>query len=152
MKTLVVCASRSSHQNTRRIADALGGALDADVVTPDEVTPAMLAEADRIGVGSGIYWMSFDPRLMEWVRGLTDMSGRDAFIFSTSGLPETALRRYTNTFEQLLRQRGFRYLGAFGCRGLDTWGPFGLIGGVSRGRPDADDLAAAQSFAAGLRR
>lgn len=150
MKTLVVCTSRSSHQNTRRIAEALGGVLHARVVTPDEVTPTMLAEADRIGVGSGVYWMSFDPRLTEWVRALPDMAGRDAFIFSTSGLPETALRRYTAPLEQLLHQRGFRYLGAFACRGVDTWGPFGLIGGVSRGRPDANDFEEVRRFAARL--
>lgn len=112
----------------------------------------MLADADRIGVGSGIYWMSFDPRLLEWIRGLPDMSGRDAFIFSTSGVPETPLRRYTDSLEKLLRQRGFRYVGAFASRGLDTWGPFGLIGGVSRGRPDTDDLAAARRFAAEVQR
>ena len=150
MKTLLVYTSRSSHQNTRRIADVLGAALDAHVVTPDEVTTTMLAEADRVGVGSGIYWMNMDPRLIEWVHDLPDMSGRDAFVFSTSGLRETPLRRHARPLEKLLRDRGFRSVGTFACRGLDTWGPFGLIGGVSRGRPDADDIVAAQRFAAHL--
>ena len=37
-------------------------------------------------------------------------------------------------------------LGEFGCRGYDTFGPFKLMGGIARGRPNEADLAAARAF------
>ncbi|MFF0504875.1 hypothetical protein ACFYUH_14910 [Streptomyces fimicarius] len=41
--------------------------------------------------------------------------------------------------------------GSFTCRALDTWAPFGLLGGINKHRPDADDLSAARAFAERLR-
>ena len=42
-------------------------------------------------------------------------------------------------------------LGEFGCRGYDTFGPFRLVGGIAKGRPDARDLENARAFYRGLR-
>ncbi len=150
MKTLVVCSSTSPHHNTRRIADVLGIALNARIITPEEATADLLGEADRIGFGSGIYWMRFAPALMECVRALPDMSGRDAFVFATSGMPEPPLPRYTKSLARLLEQRGFTVAGTFTCRGVDTWGPFSVVGGVSKGQPGHSDIADARRFAAHL--
>lgn len=150
MKTVLVTSSKSPHANTRRIATALGEVLDARVVSPEDATPDVLMEADRVGFGSGVYWMSYDKRLAECIRSLPDMSGRDAFTFGTSGLPETPFRRYTRRLVSVLEHQGFRVVGSFNCRGLDTWGPFKLLGGVSKGHPDDNDIAAARTFAAAL--
>ncbi len=147
MSTIIVTSSRSPHTNTARIADALSAVLDARILTPEQATPEVLAQADRVGFGSGIYWMDFDPRLRECIHQLPDMSGHDAFVFATSGLPEPPFRRYTLAFGQTLEAKGFRVVGTFTCRGLDTWGPFKLLGGVSKGRPDDTDIAAARAFA-----
>ena len=117
-------------------------------MAPEEATPAVLARADRVGFGSGIHWMSFDRRLVDCIRQLPDMSGRDAFVFGTSGLPEPPFRRYTHRLGLILEGRGFRLVGAFTCRGIDTWGPFKLLGGVSKGHPDGVDMTAARDFAA----
>jgi len=46
MKALIVCTS-DSHGNTARIAQVMGHALQAPVVTPDDVDPADLAAAQR---------------------------------------------------------------------------------------------------------
>jgi hypothetical protein len=42
-------------------------------------------------------------------------------------------------------------VGNFSCRAYDTWTPLKLVGGIRKGRPNADDLAAARAFAEGLR-
>jgi flavodoxin len=144
----LVSSSRSQHRNTRRIADALADVLEASVLAPEEATPAVLGAADRVGFGSGIYWMGFDQRLVDCIRELPDMSGRDAFIFGTSGLPEPPFRRYTQRLGRILEDCGFRLVGSFTCRGIDTWGPYKLVGGVSKGHPDGNDVTAARNFAA----
>ena len=43
-------------------------------------------------------------------------------------------------------------IGSFSCRGFDTVGPFGFIGGINRGRPNDHDLDRAAAFAARLRK
>lgn len=150
MKAVIVCVS-VSHGNTRRIADVLGEVLGARVVGPDELDPAELASCDLVGFGSGIFTMNFHPRLRELIRTLPAQSGTKAFVYATSGMPETPLRRYTRSLATLLTDRGFTVVDTFTCRGLDTWLPMRIVGGVSKGHPDAADLHAARTFAEGLR-
>lgn len=152
MTTLVINSSRSPHGNTRRIAEAIGAVLDAQVLTPAQVTPDTLRDVQRIGFGSGIYWMGFDTGLLDLVHGLPDMAGHEAFVFATSGLPEPPFRRYTRTFAHLLEHKGFRVIGTFACRGIDTLGPLRLLGGVNKNHPNDGDLAAARAFATDLTR
>jgi flavodoxin len=145
--TLIICSSRSPHANTTRIAHAIADTIDARVVTPSQATPELVAGADLIGFGSGIYWMNFDRRLIEFVNGLADGGGRAAFVFATSGLPETPLRRYTEAFHKSLEDKGFRVVDTFTCRGLDTMGPLAVVGGLNKQRPNQADLDAARRFA-----
>lgn len=95
--------------------------------------------------------MNFHPRLRELIRALPPQSGTKAFVYATSGMSETPLRRYTRSLATLLAQRGFTVLDTFTCRGLDTWLPMRIVGGVGKGHPGAADLHAARSFAEGLR-
>ena len=150
MDSVIVSSSRSPHANTQRLAETIGGVLNARVVSPGLATPDVLGPAKRIGFGSGIYWMGFDPQLVELIQGLPDMSGHEAFVFATSGMPEPRFRRYTQRLGNLLENKGFRVVGTFTCRGIDTWGPFKLVGGVGKGRPNESDLAAAREFASQL--
>ncbi len=151
MKALIVCTS-VSHGNTGRIADAMAEVLQARVAEPDQVTDADLAGCDLVGFGSGIFNMNFHPRLREFARSLPSQQQRKAFVFATSGLPEPPFRRYTRSFAGLLTDKGFEVVDTFVCRAHDTWLPFELVGGIRKGRPDAADLAAARTFAEGLRR
>lgn len=41
-------------------------------------------------------------------------------------------------------------MGEFSCKGYDTFGPFKLIGGISKGHPDKNDLDNAKAFFKGL--
>ena len=41
---------------------------------------------------------------------------------------------------------GCAVLGTFGCKGYDTFGPFKLVGGLAKGRPDEGDLTAPAAF------
>ncbi|WP_234432182.1 flavodoxin family protein [Streptomyces sp. NRRL S-378] len=145
MKTLLVCTS-VSHGNTRRVARAMAGVLDARVVAPQEVTPEEVAEHDLVGFGSGVFAQRMHPDLLRFVRALPPSSGR-AFVFATSGLPELAFAPFTRPLVRLLAGRGRAVEATFTCRGFDTWAPFRLIGGINKQRPDADDLSAARAFA-----
>ncbi|MER7986237.1 flavodoxin family protein [Streptomyces noursei] len=150
MKAIIVCVS-ASHGNTRKVADVMGQALEARVVDPEEIAPADLAGYDLVGFGSGIFSLRFHPRLRRFVASLPRTERRAAFVFATSGLPELRFRPFTRPLVRLLGQKGYEVRDTFSCRSLDTWLPFKPVGGINKGRPDATDLAAARTFAEGLR-
>jgi len=155
MKSLIICASKS-HGNTRRVADRMAEALDAEVVTPGSVDPEKLREYDLVGFGSGIYYMTVDPTLRDLIRQLPVVDPAvdqvRAFTFFTTGAREIPLLGYHKPIRKQLESKGFEVIGSFTCRGWDTVGPFGFIGGINRGRPDDYDLDRAAAFAARLRK
>jgi flavodoxin len=150
MKSLIVCASKS-HGNTRRVADRMAEVLDAEVVSPESVDPAKIREYDLVGFGSGIYYMTVDARLRKLMRRVPAVDHIRAFTFFTSGARELPLVGYHKPVRKQLESKGFEVIGSFSCRGLDTVGPFGFIGGINRGRPNDRDLDRAAKFVARLR-
>ncbi|MFI1227567.1 MULTISPECIES: flavodoxin family protein [unclassified Streptomyces] len=155
MKAIIVCVS-VSHGNTRRIADTMAQALGAKVVTPEEADPRELATADLVGFGSGVFYGRLHPRLTDFVKALPAgqrPGQRDvrAFVFATSGLPETPVIPFTRPLVRLLGEKGFDVGDSFTCRALDTWAPFKLLGGINKRRPNTDDMSAARSFGERLR-
>ncbi len=151
MKSLIVCVSKS-HGNTRRVADRMAEVLGAEVVEPESLDPEKLREYDLVGFGSGIYYMGFDARLRNLIRRLPNVDGIRAFTFFTSGAREIPLLDYTKPAGKQLATKGFEVLGSFSCRGFDTVGPFGFVGGINRGRPNDHDLDRAAAFAERLRK
>lgn len=147
MTTLIVCVS-VSHGNTRKVADAIGRALESDVVEPEQVAPIDAAGYDVLGLGSGIYGMTYHPRLWRFARSLPRVSDRPVFLFATSGGHELWWSPAVFLLGRLLRAKGYRVVGTFACRGLDTWLPLRIVGGINKERPGDADLAAARAFAA----
>ena len=151
MKTLIVCVSKS-HGNTRRVADRIAEVLDAEVVSPESTDPETLLGYDLVGFGSGIYYMTVDARLRNLIRRLPAVDHLRAFTFCTSGARKVPLLDYNTPVRKHLESKGFEVIGSFSCRGFDTVGPFGFIGGINRGRPNDHDLDRAAAFAARLRK
>ncbi|MCA1186732.1 MULTISPECIES: flavodoxin family protein [unclassified Saccharopolyspora] len=149
-KNVIVCTS-VSHGGTRRIAEAMAGVLDAEVVPPQRADPDLLARADLVGFGSGVFHGRMHADLLGLARALPRGRG-SAFAFATSGFPEFPLLPFTRPLARSLAGAGLAVRGTFTCRAWDTWGPFGLVGGLHRRRPDERDLAAAREFAGRMRR
>ncbi|MDF0531997.1 flavodoxin domain-containing protein [Tsukamurella sp. 8F] len=149
MTALIVC-SAEPRGNTRRIADAMASPLGAEIVAPRDVDPETLGAYDLVGFGSGIFWMSFHEELRALVEKLPQ-ADTTAFVFATSGVPETPLRRYTRSFSRRLDARGYRVVDTFLCRGFDRWAPVRPLG-INRHRPDDRDASAARLFAERLQR
>jgi flavodoxin len=151
MKSLIICVS-VSHGNTRHVADYMAEVLDAEVVEPEAVDVDKLGEYDLVGFGSGIYFMAVHARLRDLIRRLPRVDGVRAFTFFTSGTGTIPLMNYDKWVRNQLEEKGFEVLDSFSCRGLDTVGPFGFIGGINKGRPDGRDLDLAAMFAKRLRK
>jgi len=155
MKTAIVCVS-VHHGNTWRVASAMAGSLGTEPLEPRNVDIDSLLTSDLIGFGSGIYFGRPHRSLLAFVDRLPFVAGKKAFIFSTSGARNGIVQLpwcdYNRVLTRKLHQKGFETIGEFSCRGFDTAGPWRLLGGFSRGRPNAEDLQNARDFATGLTR
>jgi len=150
MKTLIICDS-IHHGNTRKIADIFAKILDARVLTSTEVSESILREYELIGFGSGIYMGKHSKNLLSLVDLMPNTSGKNAFIFSTSGFGESFMEKHHSALKRRLEEKGFKIAGEFSCKAFDNFGPFKFIGGINRGRPNEKDFEKAKLFAEGLK-
>jgi len=165
-RTLLVVVSLH-HGSTERVARVLARVLDAQVKSPGQVRPEELLEYDLVGLGSGIYGERHAEPLLDLGGRLPMADGRRAFIFSTSSMVMTrgAFVLSASTEEEreriaydhrALRERlmskGYVVVDEFKCKGWNTNSFLRLFGGMNRGRPSDEDLAAAEAFAEVLKR
>ncbi len=159
MKTLIVYVS-IHHGNTEKIANEMAEVLNAKLVKPNEVNISEIFKYDLIGFGSGIYFGQHHKSLLKLIDKLPDLKGEKGFIFSTSGVSNAGkfthnIRHRVSHFHVPLKKelikKGLNIVGEFTCRGFDTVGPFKLIGGISKGRPNEKDLENARKFAEELK-
>ncbi len=146
MKVLITY--NSVHRgNTKKIAKAMAAAIDADIMKYDEVDGYNILDYDLIGFGSGIYYGKANKNLIEFIDDLPPVKNREAFVFTTSGKGNP---NYSSALAEKVSEHGFKVIGEFSCRAFDAWGPLKLIGGINKGRPNADDLKKAGIFVKGL--
>jgi flavodoxin len=145
MKTAIIYKS-IHHGNTKKIAEVISDTLNADLFDLKDFNEDMIKEYGLIGFGSGKYYMRPHKKLRKFVEGLDNMKGKKAFVFSTSGDG-----RPMGWLEKKLSGKGFNILDEFYCKGFDTYGPYKLVGGMNKGKPDEEDLKNAEIFANGIK-
>ena len=151
MKALMIYIS-VHHGNTGKVAATMANILDADLVQVKQADATMLERYDLIGFGSGIYFGKHHESLLDFVDKLPLVRNKKAFIFSTSGLRKIPLvHDFDKPLRKKLQRKGFDIIAEFSCRGLDTYRAAGFVGGVNKGRPDAEDLKQAEEFTRGLK-
>jgi flavodoxin len=146
VKTLVLYKSLC-HGNTLKIAAVIAETLKADIKTLEATDHEHIMEYEMIGFGSGIFYQKHHKTLFDFIESLPDITNKKAFVFSTSGL---CLPEFNTPLETVLIKKGFQITGSFVCKGWDTWGPYKLMGGIAKGRPDESDLQLAREFATSL--
>ena len=142
MGTVIVYYSQH-HGNTKKLLDAIA-ATDPSVklLNAVENKTADLSGFDRIGLASGIYFSSFARQILSFAeKNLPE--GKDVFFLNTCGAPAGV---YFNAIRRITEAKGCRELGAYQCLGYDTFGPFKLVGGIAKGHPDEEEIAAAIRF------
>lgn len=143
MKRIIVYES-VCHANTEKIAKAMSEIIDAEMIKASKVKPKYLNYYDLIGFGSGIFFGKHNTNILDLIDKMSNVSNKKAFVFSTSGQGKM---EYNNYAKQMLRDKGFEVIGNFACKGFDTYGPFKLIGGIAKNRPNENDMEMAKYFA-----
>lgn len=141
MKTAICYYSRH-HGNTRKVLESMAREGSIDLIDVTTRQTVRLDAYDCIGFASGIYGFEFHKAVVSFARQYLP-DGKPVFFVYTYG---GARGNGTKTLGRLAREKGCPVLGEFSCKGYDTFGPFKLVGGLSKGHPDTRDLENARRF------
>ena len=140
MKSAIVYASRH-HGNTEKLVKELAERHGIDLINAELSAEINLDAYDVIGFASGIDFGQFYPFVTAIAAQMP--AGKCTYALYTCAKNQA---RYGNEIEQAAQARNCRYLGKFGCRGFNTYGPLKLIGGMNKGCPGPEEIAAAVEF------
>jgi flavodoxin len=159
IKSLLIVYSYH-HNNTEKIAKVFAKVLDAQIKTPQQINPEELQEYNLIGFGSGIYAGKHHKLLLDLVDKITEATNKKAFIFSTCGFPVVVFKgekfvefvlKYHSSLREKLQSKGYMIIDEFSCVGFNTNSFLKYIGGLNKGRPNAEDLKHAEEFTQNLK-
>ncbi len=145
MNTLIIYHSEH-HGNTEKVAQRIAAVLKAELMSSQEIDIDDVREFDLVGIGSGVYYGHFHEKLFKFIEHLPAQIGRKAFVFCTTGSKSYG-ERANNSAKLKLKEKGFDVVGEFTCLGFDT---ALSTEGINRGRPNTEDLNAAEAFARSL--
>lgn len=142
-KTVILYAS-TEHKNTERlvkgIADSVQGITLINVLENKNID---ISSYEFVGFASGIYFGRMHDKIMELLETLVLKPDQKSFVLCTCGAKYTD---HAKTAKYILTDRGFECLGSYVCKGYDTYGLLKYIGGISRGRPNANDIRKGAEF------
>lgn len=147
MKTVILYAS-VHHGNTRKVVEAMAPILSADLIDVLNTQSYDLSGYDLIGFASGIYYTGLHKSVVKAIEAAQFRPDQRVFTVVTSGAP---FGKFPGPALKLLKAKNVRLTGSFHCRGFDTFGIFGKLGGIAKNRPNEKDLNAARTFAEGLK-
>jgi flavodoxin len=141
------------HGNTEKVARVIAEVLGARIEPPQDVDPSQVQEVDLIGFGSGIYGAKHHETVLELANRLPLVTGKRAFIFSTSAIiNKSKIASDHAALRGILESKGYTIVDEFSCRGFNTNSFMKYLGGMNKGRPNAEDLERARAFAMNLQR
>ncbi|MCK9393710.1 MAG: flavodoxin family protein [Candidatus Paceibacterota bacterium] len=150
MKSLIIY--RSVHKgNTEKIAKVIAEELISDIVSVSELNNFDVSSYDLIGFGSGIYMANFNGFVISVIDKLQGFNGKKVFIFSTSGSPKSFFNSFDKRIKKKIKENNGILVGEFNCQGFDAFGPFKLVGGINKGRPNDLDIENTRKFARKLK-
>ena len=141
MKTAICYYSRH-HGNTRSVLEAMAQEGETALIDVTARQSVRLEEYDCVGFASGIYGFEMHKAVVEYARQYLPQGKPVFFVYTYGGAKGTGAK----ALAELAREKDCPVLGEFSCKGYDTFGPFKLVGGIAKGRPDGRDLENARQF------
>lgn len=124
------------HKNTEKVVGFIGDKIGADMINIMQNKKLDISEYDTLILASGIYFNRFHKSILEYIQK-TDLKRKRVIILYTCGM---RYQDYAKSVKKLLIQKGSDYIGDVYCRGYDTFGILGKIGGIAKGHPTEDDM------------
>ena len=142
MKKIAIVYASQHHGNTRRLVERIAEQRNIQLFDAEDCRKADLSEFELIGFASGIdFGRFYDPVIRFLKENLPE--GKKVFFLYTCARVNS---RFTDTIAEAAAGKNAVCLGAYGCRGYNTYGPWKLIGGMNKHHPDAAEILAAVRF------
>ena len=142
MKTALVYAS-VHHKNTEKVVKAIAEKHpEIELIDATKTVLKDLASFDLIGFASGIFYGKFHKALLNFISENLPPY-KKTFVMYTCGSDRSS---YMESVEELIKSKKSVLAAKFSCLAYDTFGPFKLIGGLNKGRPNEDDIQKAIDF------
>ena len=126
------------------LVDAIAQGYDVTLIDASAQKRADLGRYELIGFASGIYGGSFHPDVLDFAQNSLPVGKRVFFLYTYAGLGSA------KSIAAAAAERSAMVAGEFCCKGFNTFGPFKLVGGTSKGHPDEADLENVRRFFAGI--
>ena len=142
MSTAIIYYSRH-HENTKKLVDAIKVA-NPEIKTIDftENRVVDLSQYTHIGIASGIYFGKFNKELTEYIKKNLLHVKKVFGIFTCGNYSD----KYAKEIKAIAEEKRCKWLGEYGCKGFDTFGPFKLVGGIQKGHPTEEEIQGAVDF------
>ena len=141
MKTAIVYYSQH-HGNTKKLLDAIAEKHEVTLLDVTKTKECDLSEYDLIGLASGIYYTNFEKPLLSFA-DIYLPENKQVFFIYTHGAPKGG---FLKGIREITNKKHCKEVGDYHTLGFDTFGPFKLVGGVSKGHPTEDEIAGAVKF------
>ncbi|RVU54490.1 flavodoxin [Anaerosphaera multitolerans] len=142
MKKVAIVYASIHHKNTEKLLFSMKKKYPIDLFNILNTEVKDLSEYEMLGFASGIYFSKFHKSIYEFLEGNENLP-ENVFLIYTSG---DGSKRSGKKFSKVLKDKGFNVKGAFNCKGYDTFGPYKLIGGIAKGRPNEEDFKKVNEF------
>ena len=133
----------STHQgNTKKIVDAIKEKIDIEVIDATKQKEHDLSKYDLIGFASGIYAGNYHNSVLNFA-SVNLPAEKKVFFIQCSAMGS---KKYDSSIKKAVQNKSPNILGSLSIKGMTTFGPFKLIGGAPKGRPNEKDLNRAVEF------
>lgn len=101
-----------------------------------------LQEYDIIGFASGIDFGKFYWEIENFTRENLPFQ-KEVFFLYTCAMDREG---FTDSIKEIALEKDAIILGAYGCRGYNTYGPWKLIGGMNKSHPTENEIQECVNF------
>ena len=138
MEKICIVYDSMHNMNTEKLVLSLKENYnDVDIIKVNNFDINAIDNYTKIGLASGIYWGRFSKNIEELLDKILDSDVKNLFFIYTSGIGKV---RYEKKLIKRLEEKNKICLGIFSCKGFDKYGPFKLIGGINKGKPNEKDI------------
>ena len=146
MKVAIVYTS-VHHKNTEKLVKAIAAKYpDVDLIDAATTVLKSLSAYDMVGFASGIFYGKLHKTLLNFISDNLP-AHKKTFVIYTCGKDSPS---YLKQIEDLITAKDAVLTAHYTCPGYDTFGPFKLVGGLNKNRPNAEDISKAIEFFEGI--
>ena len=142
MASIAIVYKSIHHSNTKKLLDVIRSVCKVDIFDVEEARHMDMSVYKAVGFASGIYMSRLHESIYEFLDEQESLP-KKTFAITTSGSKN---KKYGLAFSDYLSKKDLEVLGVYSCKGFNTNGIFGIIGGIAKNHPNDSDMAAAISF------